>query len=73
MLYQVTDIVFDFTDDIGDGDTMDDFLTDTYKQEVVDEVLGIVWEADDDEDLVEEVTAATGFCVKSIDYRHVLK
>ena len=67
MMYQVTDIEFDFTDDIGDGDTMDDFLTDTYKQEVVDEVLGIVWEADDDEDLVEEVTAATGFCVKSID------
>ena len=73
MMYQVTDIEFDFTDDIGDGDTMDDFLTDTYKQEVVDEVLGMVWEADDDEDLVEEVTAATGFCVKSIDYRHVLK
>ena len=73
MLYQVTDIVFDFTDDIGDGDTMDDFLTDTYKQEVVDEVLGIVWEADDDEDLVEEITCATGWCVKSIDYCHALK
>mgnify|MGYP005743792179 CR=1 FL=1 len=52
---------------------MDDFLTDTYKQEVVDEVLGIVWEADDDEDLVEEITCATGWCVKSIDYCHVLK
>ena len=72
MLYQVTDIVFDFTDDIGDGDTMDDFLTDGYKQDVVDETMSTTWEADDADDLVEEITTATGWCVKSIDYCYVL-
>ena len=30
------------------------------------------WEADDEEDLVEEITCATGWCIKSIDYRHIL-
>jgi hypothetical protein len=34
--------------------------------------LGSIWEADDEEDLVEEITCATGWCIKSIDYRHVL-
>tara|TARA_Y100000004_G_scaffold146281_1_gene167112 strand:- start:40 stop:261 length:222 start_codon:yes stop_codon:yes gene_type:complete len=72
MMYQVTDIEFDFSDDIGDGDTMDDFLTDAYKQEVVDDYVGTFWEADDGDDLVEEITTASGWCVKSIDYRHVL-
>ena len=63
-MYQVTDIEFDFTDS---------FDVENYDQDVIDEVKATIWEADDDEDLVEEVTAATGFCVKSIDYRHVLK
>ena len=64
MQFQVTDIEFDFTDA---------FDVENYDQDVIDEVKATIWEADDDEDLVEEVTAATGFCVKSIDYRHVLK
>ena len=63
-MYQVTDIEFDFTDS---------FDVENYDQDVIDEVKATIWEADDDEDLVEEVTAVTGFCVKSIDYRHVLK
>ena len=73
MIFQVTDIEFDFTDDIGDGDTMDDFLTDEYKQEVYDEVVGNIWEACDEDDLIDEITAATGWCVNSIDYQHILK
>ena len=64
--FQVTQIEFDFTDDI------DDPLTDEYKQSVVDETLEGVWEACDDDDLVEEITSATGWCVNSIDYLHVL-
>ena len=66
MQFQVTQIEFDFTDDI------DDPLTDEYKQSVVDETLEGVWEACDDDDLVEEITSATGWCVNSIDYLHVL-
>jgi len=60
MKYTITDIEFDFTDDIGDGDTMDDFLT--------DDVMSITWDASDHDDLIEEITSATGWCVKSIDY-----
>ena len=66
MQFQVKQIEFDFTDDI------DDPLTDEYKQSVVDETLEGIWEACDEEDLVDEITAATGWCVNSIDYRHIL-
>ena len=66
MYSNVTQIEFDFDDDI------DDPLTGEYKQSVVDETLEGVWEACDDDDLVEEITSATGWCIKSIDYVHVL-
>ena len=65
MMYQVTDIEFDFVDSEGE-------LPDDIQADIVDDILGTFWEVDDGDDLVEEVTAATGFCVKSIDYRHVL-
>ena len=51
---------------------MNDFLTDEYKQEVFDEVVGNIWEANDEDDLTDEITTATGWCIKSIDYRHIL-
>ena len=68
MQFQVTQIEFDFSDDISD-----DPLTDEYKQSLVDETLEGVWEACDEDDLIEEITCASGWCVKSIDYRHVLR
>ena len=68
MRFEITQIEFDFSDDISY-----DPLTDEYKQEVFDEVVGNIWEADDEEDLTDEITSATGWCIKSIDYRHVLK
>ena len=73
MQFQVTQIEFDFTDDIGDEDTMDDFLTNEYKQDLIDETMSTTWEASDEDDLIEEITSASGWCVKSIDYVHVLK
>ena len=73
MQFQINAIEFDFSDDIGDGDTMDDFLTDEYKQSIVDETIEGIWEADDEDDLIEEITSASGYCIKSIDYLHVLK
>ena len=74
MKFQITEIEFDFAaDDIGYGDTMDDFLTDEYKQSVTADHIGMIVEADDGDDLVEEITSTTGWCVKSIDYNHVLK
>ena len=72
MQFQITSIQFDFSDDIGNGDTMDDFLTDEYKQDLYEDYIGTFWEADDEDDLIEEVTTAAGWCIQSIDYRIVL-
>jgi hypothetical protein len=66
MLFQVTDIQFDF-------ETDEDYeLHPEEKQDIIDDTVGQIWEADDEDDLVEEITCATGWCIKSIDYRHVL-
>ena len=67
MQFQVTQIEFDF-DDALDADS----LTDEYKQSVVDDHIGIIVEADDADDMIDEITSSTGWCVNSIDYRIVL-
>lgn len=56
MLFKVLDIEFDY-------DADDDFPEHHFSN-----VLDIVWEADDEDDLVEEITDATGYCIRSIDY-----
>ena len=66
MMYQVTKVEFDFVDDEGE-------LPIDIQNEILDDVYNIVWDADDDEDLVEELTCATAFCVNSIDFKHILK
>ena len=63
MQFQVTQIEFDFDDS---------FEIENYDQDIIDEVLATTWEADDEDDLIEEITCATGWCINSIDYRHVL-
>ena len=64
MQFQVTQIDFDFTDS---------FEVENYDQDVIDEVLATTWEASDEDDLIEEITSTTGWCINSIDYCHVLK
>jgi hypothetical protein len=66
MIFQVTEIEFDF-DDSAAYDKQDDYF-----QTIIDETIGTIWEAVDGDDLIEEITSATGWCIKSIDYRHVL-
>lgn len=66
MKFKVTFIQFDFTDDLGDE------LDVESQDEIYDDVMGTVWDADDEDDLMEEITCATGWCIKSIDYVHVL-
>ena len=63
--YRVTFIKFEFSG-------VDD-VTEEEMDEAVDEALSNVWYADDEDDLVEEITAATGWCINSIDYDHILK
>ena len=63
MLFQVTNIEFDFDDED---------LKDAEMNDIIGDTVGHIWEADDEDDLVEEITCAMGWCIKSIDYRHVL-
>ena len=63
--FNVTDIEFDFTDSQGELDEWE-------QDQIVKNNIG-VWEADYEEDLIEEITAAAGWCIKSIDYDIQLK
>ena len=70
MKFNVTEVEFDF-DDWYDRN-WDSKLTFDEEIELRDLALG-VWEADDEDDLVDEITAASGWCIKSIDYEIQLK
>ena len=70
MKFNVTDIEFDFDD--GNCNEEEYQLTFDEEIEIRDLALG-VWEADDEDDLIEEVTTASGWCIKSIDYEIQLK
>lgn len=63
MQFLITKIEFDFDDEE---------LTVYEKADIIGDTIGQIWEADDEDDLTEEVTCAYGWCVKSIDYEHVL-
>ena len=65
MIFQVTEIEFDFTDSEGT-------ISEDEQKRFVDATVGQIWEADDEDDLVEEITAATGWCINSLNYQHVL-
>ena len=65
MQFQVTYIEFDFEDDLYQ-------MTEQECEDFYDDYVGTFWEADDGDDLVEEITSAAGYCIKTIDYRHIL-
>tara|TARA_B100000214_G_C23755546_1_gene529816 strand:+ start:337 stop:546 length:210 start_codon:yes stop_codon:yes gene_type:complete len=66
MNYLVTEVEFDVDDSTDEKMTFDDYIA------LRDEALG-VWEAVDEDDLLEEITAMFGWCIKSIDYQIQLK
>ena len=68
MKFNVTEVEFDFNDDYAEESK----LTFDEEIEIRDLALG-VWEADDEDDLIEEITTASGWCIKSIDYDIQLK
>ena len=68
MKYNVIEVEFDFDDDYAEESK----LTFDEEIELRDLALG-VWDADDEDDLIEEITAASGWCIKSIDYEVQLK
>ena len=68
MKFNVTEVEFDFNDSLSEEYQL------TFDEEIAvrDLALG-VWEADDEDDLIEEVTTAAGWCIKYIDYEIQLK
>ena len=66
MKYNVTEIFFDVDDSNNEDITLEEY------NEIVQNSLG-VWEAEDEDDLIEEITSSSGWCIKSIDYEIQLK
>ena len=65
MKFNVTEVEFDFSDSQGELDQWE-------QDQITSNNIG-VWEADDEDDLIEEITASTGWCIKNIDYDIQLK
>ena len=68
MMYDVIDIEFDLNDSLSEEYSI------SFDEEIAlrDSALG-VWEADNEDDLIEEITTSSGWCIKSIDYDIQLK
>ena len=71
MKFLVTQCEFDLNDDY-DMSKDDRLNLNELQIELEDSTVG-VWEADDEDDLIEEITTASGWCIKSIDYEIQLK
>ena len=67
MKFLVTEVKFDF-----DEVDIDDPISFEEQVQIIHDNLG-EWEADDEDDLIEEITTASGWCIKSIDYEIQLK
>mgnify|MGYP001465503343 FL=1 len=66
MKFLVTNISYDFNDSIDEPLSLEEQF------EITNETLG-VWEAEDEDDLLEEITACSGWCIENIDYEVQLK
>jgi len=63
MTYLVTDIEFDFNDSLSEEYQ----LTLDEQSQIIQDSIGC-WEAEDEDDLIEEITACVGWCIKNINY-----
>ena len=71
MKFLVPNIDYDFND--GNSNLSDDYrISLDEMQQITEDTLG-VWEADDEDDLIEEISTASGWCIRSIDYDIQLK
>ena len=68
MKFNVTEVEFYFDDDYAEESK----LTFDEEIEIRDLALG-VWEADDEDDMIDEITTATGYLIKNIYYDIQLK
>ena len=78
MNFNVKEIEFDFDDDYADtvcNSDLDTFFiaSEVDRKEVTERHLGVWEDIEDEDELIEEITAAAGWCIKSIDYDIQLK
>ena len=68
MNYNVTDIEFDLNDSLSEEYSL------SFDEEIAlrDSALG-VWEADNEDDMIDEITAATGYLINNIYFDIQLK
>ena len=68
MKYNVTDIEFDLNDSLSEEYSI------SFDEEIAlrDSALG-VWEADNEDDMIDEITAATGYLINNIYFDIQLK
>ena len=68
MKFNVTEVEFDFDDYYANGFKL------TFDEEIEIRHLALgVWEADDEDDMIDEITTATGYLIKNIYYDIQLK
>ena len=72
MKFLVTDIEFDLNDDYDMSEDDTSKFKNELQLDLQEKTFG-VWEASDEDDLIEEITTASGWCIKSIDYEIQLK
>ena len=72
MMYNVTDIEFDLDDDYDMSEEDKVKLNHQLELELHDLALG-VWEADNEDDMIDEITAATGYLINNIYFDIQLK
>ena len=68
MNYIVTDVEYDFNDSLSEIYS----ISKDEQDQIVADTLGL-WSATDEDDLIEEITCASGWCIKPIDYDIQLK
>jgi len=69
MKYHIIDIEFDCSLDDDDWTPKDQEET---EEGLARAYIGTIWDADDREDLIEELSCASGWCIKSLDYNFIL-
>ena len=67
MNFRIVEIEFDFDDSCADED-----ITKEERDDIIEEVMATTWSAMNPDELVEEISSATGWCINSIDYCYVL-
>ena len=68
MQFQILSVEFDV-----DDSCYDPLLEPPTSEELAEMYIGEIWEADDEDDLIEEITNDAAHCILSIDFRHILK